>query len=495
MSVAATPERPAGAWSRRIPLAGALLLVFAATVFAYWPNLSDYFSTDDFLILAPARRLPAGSFIWNTFLLRGPVPFWRPLLAPIYVVETWLFGLHPLPYHLVNLGLHLLITFLLFRLVLALTGSELTGIVAALLFGVSPTYAGSVAWMATLNELTAITCYLFTLVLVVHAVQHHRHSLLFWGAGFLACILALLAWEAAITVTVVVVFVCFLERGLGQHRWRRFIAEVVPFILLAGGYAVFNWIAQVRQANDRLLVYGIGSHIFPHYWWYLGRLVLPVPDNAGSWVPDARGVGAAILLLACAVAAVRGSWATRMAVVWLLVSLLPFTLWIIWTGDRWTYTASLPLAMFLAIGLVKAFHSLFERQLPVALCLAMAAFVFLPSLLVQAKIQQDHSLTLGAAKWHSLLSTLTAEYPALPAHSTIYLVNGPFTDLFDGSYLQNIGELLYGNVQIFDVDGVSYAQQGLAERPNSYALIYRNGEPYTMTPPPSCCTSARRIQK
>ncbi|MGI8551740.1 MAG: hypothetical protein ACR2PL_13280 [Dehalococcoidia bacterium] len=460
-----------------LPFASALTVVLLATAVSYLPNLGDFFSTDDFLILAPARRLPAGSFIWNTLLLRGPVPFWRPLLAPVYVFETWLFGLHPLPYHLVNLGLHLLITLFLCQLARMLTQSNLIGLVAALLFGVSPTYAGSVAWMATLNELTAVTLYLLTLVLAVHAVQHRENSGFSWLGSFLCYLLALLAWEAAITVVPVVVLCYFGVRGIQHQRWRRFAAEVAPFVGVAAAYCAFNWVAQVREANNRLLVYGVGPHILQHYWWYLGRLALPVPDNAGAWVDPMRTIAASTLLCGCALAIWRGSMATRLMVAWLLVTIVPFTLWIIWTGGRWTYTPSLPLAILLATGIVRLYHNLANRQIALALSLAMIGFVLLPVVLGQAKVAQDHPLTLSAGRWHELLDTLRSEYPSLPAHSTVYLVDGTFTDLFDGSYLENIGQLLYGDVAIKAVDSPSFYAQHLGERPNVFALQYRDGHP------------------
>lgn len=484
MTIAATVF---GARERVVPARGSravgLLVVLIATALSYAPNLTDYFSTDDFLILAPARRLPAGAFIWNTLLLRGPVPFWRPLMAPIYVAETWLFGLHPLPYHLVNLGLHLLITFLLCRLVWALTGNTLAGIVAALFFGISPTYAGSVAWMATLNELTAISFYMLTLVLFVHAVQHRRRSWLFWAGSFLCYLLALLAWEAAITVVAVLAFYTLYTRGIQQRRWRRLVIDLAPFAMLAGAYCVFNWIAQVREANNRLLVYGFGAHILPHYWWYLGRLMLPFRDNAGAWSGSLRSAGAWLLLGGCAYALLRGPWPARLAVLWLLIGLLPFTLWIIWEGDRWTYTASLPLAMLLAMGLVWVYQRLAQHHLSAALCLAMAAFVLLPAVLLEAKIHQDQNLTQSAARWQTLLAALETDFPSLPPHSTIYLVDGNFTDLFDGSYLQNIGELLYGDAQIKDVDAPSFYGENLGDGANVFALQYVDGRAHPLALP------------
>lgn len=460
-----------------------LLVVLIATAASYWPNLSDYFSTDDFLILAPARRLPAGSFIWNTLLLRGPVPFWRPLLAPIYVVETGLFGLHPLPYHVVNLGLHLLITVLLYRLTRALSGSALTGLLAALLFGVSPTYAGSVAWMATLNELTAIVFYMLTLVLIVRAVQQPSRSALFWAGAFLCYLLALLAWEAAITVTPVLLLLLVCERGLRQQRWRRLLLEAIPFGLIAAGYCLFNWIAQVREANNRLLVYGFGPHILQHYWWYLGRLALPVDLGAGSGASGLQSLAAGLLLLGCILALLRGGWQVRLIVIWLLLAIFPFTLWIIWTGGRWTYTPTLALAMLVAIGLVRVYRQLAQRQLSAALAFMMLAFVLLPVILGQQKVAQDRPLTRSAARWQELMLTLRAAYPTLPPHSTIYLVDGAFTDLFDGSYLRNIGQLLYGDAEIKDVDAASYFAQQLGAEPNTYALQYRDGRLYPLTGP------------
>src|SRR5262249_59126254 len=71
-----------------------------------------------------------------------------PLTMLTYMVDYTMFGLDPLGYHLTNLALHLLCTWLVFLLVDSIVGHAVAAFVSAMLFGIHTMHVESVAWIS-----------------------------------------------------------------------------------------------------------------------------------------------------------------------------------------------------------------------------------------------------------------------------------------------------------------------------------------------------------
>lgn len=106
-----------------------LAVVLALVAMLHIPSLFNPFVTDDFVYLATGRDLTwsgisevltsgtldqDASGVWWT--PNGVLPFYRPLAILTFAIEYRLWGLQPFGYHLTNLLLHLLCTFLVWRL-------------------------------------------------------------------------------------------------------------------------------------------------------------------------------------------------------------------------------------------------------------------------------------------------------------------------------------------------------------------------------------------
>ncbi len=118
-------------------------------------------------------------------------PYYRPLNTLSYMLDHYLWGVHPFWYHLENVLLHALVVMVFYLLLLEVFGDGRLAFIAAVLFAVYPVNAEAVDAIFNRNVLF---CALFTLA-----------SLLFLARGrkkmsFLAYFLALLSKEPGIVL-------------------------------------------------------------------------------------------------------------------------------------------------------------------------------------------------------------------------------------------------------------------------------------------------------
>src|SRR5580658_3976684 len=127
-----------------------LALILAVVTFvAYVPAMRGGFiwDDDDHLTANPAMTMPHGlQLIWSSLA----VSRYYPLTLTTFWVERHLWGLDPMPYHVVNIALHalngILVYFVLRRL--RIPGAWL----AAMLWALHPVNVESVAWITELKN-------------------------------------------------------------------------------------------------------------------------------------------------------------------------------------------------------------------------------------------------------------------------------------------------------------------------------------------------------
>ncbi|MDQ7821198.1 MAG: tetratricopeptide repeat protein [Candidatus Eremiobacteraeota bacterium] len=116
---------------------------------------------------------------------------YTPLVQLSFAVEYRLFGLNPVPYHAVNLVLHILNSLLVFSLVLLITGDFTAAFVAALLFSLSPLRVQSVAWISERKGLLSALFFFSAFISYVYYVKEHR--VLYYLLSLFLFIMSLLA--------------------------------------------------------------------------------------------------------------------------------------------------------------------------------------------------------------------------------------------------------------------------------------------------------------
>ncbi len=138
-------------------------LLTLAGLLAYLPALRSFFVKDDLTLILSAQST------FPTLLTHSwPGGFFRPAAELLFATQRSLFGLHPLPYHLLSLGAHAAATFLLYRLFLRLLPDNRDqSRIGALVFALHPLHTESVSWISGQMSLFAGLCTLLLLCLPV----------------------------------------------------------------------------------------------------------------------------------------------------------------------------------------------------------------------------------------------------------------------------------------------------------------------------------------
>jgi len=280
-------------FKKKSPLAG-LAVPFAAvvTLAVYLRSLwSGFVNYDDlgYVVDNPVIRTLNWGFIKWAFTHEF-MGNWHPLTMISYALDFRFWGLNPMGYHLTNIVLHavntLLVGFLATRLYgLASYERErdfypgiLTGLVAALLFGLHPIHVESVAWVSERKDvLSGLFFVLSTLAYVRYAdPDWRRGSGVYYAWSLVLFILALMSKPMAITLPLVLLILDFYP--LSRKDVGRALYEKVPFFVLS---LASMFLTVWAQAKGRALLthYPLAERLavaVRAYVFYIYKTILPV---------------------------------------------------------------------------------------------------------------------------------------------------------------------------------------------------------------------------
>jgi tetratricopeptide (TPR) repeat protein len=284
-------------------LALALVIV---TFVAYQPTWHAGFiwDDDDHLTANPAMTAPHGlRTIWSSLA----VSRYYPLTLTSFWVQRRLWGLNPLPYHLVNVALHAtngVLVFLLLRR-LRIRAAWL----AAMAWALHPVNVESVAWI---TELKNVQSGLFFFLAVWCFLRVEAGARRGWYGLALVCGLAAMTSKPSTVVLPVALLLCvWWERG----SWRRAdLLRIAPFVALGLGMSVLTVVEQrghIQKTGIEDWNLGMGQRVVlvgEAVWFYASKVLWPVrltfvyPHwdlDAGrllSWFPLAGLVVGGVLL-------------------------------------------------------------------------------------------------------------------------------------------------------------------------------------------------------
>ena len=264
------------------------MLLVLAVLLIYLPVLQAGFiwDDDDHVTANPCIIGPLGlKEIWTTDHAR-----YYPLVTTTFWVEHALWGLAPMPYHLVNVLMHGACAVALWRVLrsLSVPGAWL----GATLWAVHPVQVETVSWITELKNTQSGLFYLLSILFFVKwlkAQEPGRH-----GSYALSLLCTALAMTSKSSTVVLPLVLCLCAWWVeGRWHWRN-VPRVVPFFLLsAAAAALAMWSVHlhgdttnthwVRSWPERVITAG---NVF---WFYLGKLVWPHPliFIYPRWVIDA----------------------------------------------------------------------------------------------------------------------------------------------------------------------------------------------------------------
>jgi len=257
---------------------GALIVLFV--FLAYLPALRGGFIWDDdaHLTANPCIVGPLGfREIWTS-----SAATYYPLVLSSFWVQHAIWGLNPLPYHLVNIAMHAACAVLLW---LVLRCLKVRGAwFGAALWGLHPVQTESVAWITELKNTQSCLFYLLAIWFFLKwrtagTFAGRKGTEWDYALALLCAALAILSKASTVMLPVVLGLIWWWSDG--RWRWRN-LFRLAPFFIISA--AASGWTIWEQQFHsgavgpewsqsrpERLVIAGKAV------WFYLGKLLWPHP--------------------------------------------------------------------------------------------------------------------------------------------------------------------------------------------------------------------------
>ncbi|MEY2525652.1 MAG: hypothetical protein QOE73_423, partial [Verrucomicrobiota bacterium] len=288
----------------------ALLVVLVVVAYQQVWHAGFIWDDDSHLTKNPCIIGPLGfEGIWTT-----AAATYYPLVLSNFWIQHALWGLNPLPYHLVNVAMHAACGILLWQILrqLQVKGAWL----GAALWALHPVQVESVAWVTELKNTQSCFFYLLSIFFFLRwretiASRLDRHGKVWNYAAALFCaVLAILSKSSTVMLPVVLGLCSWWMDG--RWRWRD-VTKLVPFLFVSVSAAAWTvWEQKFHSGAigstwtqtwaERIIIAG------RDVWFYLGKLFWPHPlifiyprwtidaSQALAYLP-ALAAGAGLILL------------------------------------------------------------------------------------------------------------------------------------------------------------------------------------------------------
>jgi hypothetical protein len=359
----------------------------------------DFTSYDDNLYVTTNEHvqagLTAGSILWAWTAVVASN--WMPVTLFSHMLDCQLFHLQSGMHHLMNVGLHLAATLLLFAALKRASGARGASAFVAFGFALHPLHVESVAWVAERKDVLS-ACFWF-LALYGYARYAERPD---WRRYLLvsaAFALGLMAKPMLVTFP----FALLLWDRWPLQRWQfpRVVWEKLPLIALSAAASVVTY--SVQRSTEAVQSYPLGVRIenalisyvvyIAQMFWPSGLAVLYPYDPAPSL---AQAAGAGLVILAIS-AAVVWAWRTRPYLAtgwfWYLGTLVP-VIGLVQVGlqsraDRYMYIPMAGLLVMIGWGAKDLMAKWPRAKIPLVAAVALAGVACLWASRVQVEYWQN----------------------------------------------------------------------------------------------------------
>jgi hypothetical protein len=254
----------------------------------YSEILGSFFVSDDFAHIY--RAIEHGLF--SAFLRRCSF-FYRPMVTLSLFIDYKMWGLNPVGYHLINIILHSLNSFLVFLTCLLLLKDVLLrkdnefriALCAAFLFLVIPSHAEAVTWISDRGDLLAAFFALTSFLAYLFYKQHSKF--LYLLASLFSYVCALFTKESAVAVPLIILCYEFYRSNIKPDKEYKLLKSLAAVLLYSLPFILYL-LARYFVLGDLIGGYGRKVHlnfdfllIAKNLWIYPARLLLPPLPNIG----------------------------------------------------------------------------------------------------------------------------------------------------------------------------------------------------------------------
>src|SRR3989338_7808306 len=141
----------------RVKNIGFWIILFSIITLIFFPAIRYPFFQDDFFALITTKIISLGD-VWRLFLPVAEAVYWRPLGIQLYFGVMQFFGLgQQIWFHLMSLLVHLLNTYLVYRLTVKIFFRERVAMLAAFFWGTSPIHYFALGWAVNFSFILVVT--------------------------------------------------------------------------------------------------------------------------------------------------------------------------------------------------------------------------------------------------------------------------------------------------------------------------------------------------
>lgn len=355
------PSHPIVRWG---PFLVAILLATA-----YLPAVFGDFLWDDDVYVTENDNLRNLDGLWRIWSQPTTSPQYYPLVFTTFWLEHHLWGLNPIGYHIVNVILHAVVAWLLWRVLLRI-GVPYAGWAAAI-FALHPVHVESVAWITERKNVLSGIFYL--LALWVHVARSDPVTGSWWrrhrddGLILVLYLCALLSKTATCALPVVILLIDWWK---GRRIGWKSLARCTPLFILGVLFGILTLYLERTHVGTEQLAWNltisqrcvIAGRAF---WFYLAKLLWPssLSFTYPRWEIDPRDTvqflwpaTVVVLLLSLWFARRRWGRGPLAAFLFFLVTLAPvlgfinvFVFRYSFVADHFQYLASIgPIALIVA---------------------------------------------------------------------------------------------------------------------------------------------------
>ncbi|MDD5021667.1 MAG: hypothetical protein PHR82_05965 [Endomicrobiaceae bacterium] len=255
-----------------------LLIILAyLAVFSFYPALSANFVNLDDTAMVINNQYVKDLSINNITAIFSNYHYrlYHPVVIISYAIEYYFFKLDPFIYHLTNILLHLLNTFLVFFVFKKLTKSFTISYIVSVLFAVHPVHVEVVAWISSRKDLLYSIFYLLSILFYLKISETKNKTKMFMLSLFFFT-LSCLSKPMAITLPFILALIDYHKNNLTIKK----IKNYIPFICISLVFVVVTIFGyySVEQKNTYTLYSEIIYILNTHYniLFYLFNFIYPV---------------------------------------------------------------------------------------------------------------------------------------------------------------------------------------------------------------------------
>lgn len=253
-------------------IVGTILLV-TMTAVAYIPAIRGGYVWDDRLYVWSNPLLGSVKGLRDIWFVPSSTPMYCPLVFTTFWLEHHLWDVMATGYHIVNVALHIVNAWLVWRILRRL--SVAGGFLAAAIFALHPVHVQSVAWISERKDVLSALFYLLTVLVWLRFVETRQ----WWRYG-LAVVLfacAMLSKPIACTLPLVLLLVAWWKE---PATWQREIRPVLGLLAVAIPLAILT----MWRLDEPDLIAGqwtlspLGKVLVAGraVWFYVWKLLWPV---------------------------------------------------------------------------------------------------------------------------------------------------------------------------------------------------------------------------